>query len=72
MWNVPGGIYTIPGGFGRLHLADGATPCNCPSFGSELPLLPLLQLDNATIADTATRENNKFFIVFNFEGIEQI
>jgi hypothetical protein len=34
---------TMPGGFDRLYLLAGATPCNCPSSGNPLwdfPILP--------------------------------
>jgi hypothetical protein len=62
-------MYTIPGGFGRVHLAPGATPCSCPSFGKALPLLLLLQLANDRIAREAMIMLDVFFIVLNFEGI---
>jgi hypothetical protein len=62
-------MYTIPGGFGNTHLEAGATPCNWPSAGKLLPLLPFPQLNKEKIATEAIKKLVLFFIVLYFEGI---
>src|SRR6185295_15471286 len=60
IWKVPCGMYTIPGGFGRLYLLPGETPWSCPSFGKLPPPLfffpsipQLASIEMQTIAGNA-------------------
>jgi hypothetical protein len=64
----------MPGGLGKVHPFEGATPCNWPSLGNVLPflfLLSMLQLSKEIIAIEAIKMDDFLFIVFKLCGYGQ-
>jgi hypothetical protein len=57
---------------GRVHLVAGATPCNWPSYGKTLPLLPVLQPTREMIANEANKNLLLFFIVFTLRLLANV